>query len=163
MKALLTYLVLFLTTLISVSQLAAQTNGDLVLKNKFWSGQQVYDGSQKLSKSAVEQKLSVVPEALALYKKGKSQNSQASIIAAFSGFGIGYGVGTMINKNKDGGGAYLAAGVGLGVIGGIMAQGANAKITSALSIYNKSNAMGYKEPKLILGVGQHGLGLALNF
>ncbi|GEM_PF-527225 len=116
-------------------------------------------------------------EALDFAKKSRTNNTVASIFAVTGGFGLGYGLTTLISgkkntiyangtsytkKAKKGGGAFLAVGVGLIGIGIPFAIASKKNMDKALQIENGESSVAF-QPYFKLESAGNGLALSYNF
>lgn len=132
----------------------------LTISNGFW-GLIVKQGDKKLSKLAVRDIFKEYPEALALYKQGKTINTLGSIIGLPSAFFLGYGLGTLLAGGEVNGvtmaifGVGTAVGITLNIVG-------NSDIKSSVHLYNKAIKK-QASASLNFGVGEYGVGLIMQF
>lgn len=157
--------VLTFCLLTSMSSSNAQSSGDLSLGVSFWSGLQVYDGNQKLSKTETKNRLSTNPEALNLYNKGKGQMNSASLLGAVGGFCFGYGLGTMLNKRKEGGEILAGAGLAGIIAGGVIYGNGSGNVRTAINLYNQTRLTSLNESPFEINIinSQNGVGLGITF
>jgi len=159
-----TYIIAFFTM---STTLSAQSNETIEMSGGGWSGVKFMQAGVLLDKTQLEEKLSAVPEAMKLYKSGKSSYTAVSVLSGLGGGLIGWNVANALRTDRDNKWWLAGAGATLILLSIPVANGGTNKTRQAIDVYNNSLTQIPSRESVIdhmaIQVQPNGIGLQLRF
>ncbi len=140
----------------------AQTPSDSVFVHKNFWGYKFYQKDARLNFNQLPYIMESDQEAYLLIKKARNINTISSIISGTGGFLIGWQLGTALFGGEVNW-TMAAIGGGLIVVSIPIYSKSYKKSLQAVDIYNAGISASRRQPRMVVGTMQHGIGVRLEF